>query len=236
MSKMNKSLLNFGLNILLSKINTQEAKPEASTIPELGDVSPVLSLRQKEGAVVVVLGRRGSGKTILCQRLAEIIGRPVYAVSPEETPPKWITELQPTQLEELPPTWSTLYLDDIPSYMSSRDYSDIFVRQVETMIPMVRHRRKLILIFAAQLASQADKYVLDADLVILKAPSILYADVERAGVKKLQDRAMQHWKGRTDRWLQRHCYIVSHLGEGLVRVNLPKVQVGVEANHNMAQG
>ena len=229
MSKLTtRSLVNFGLNLLLSKLSTQEAKPEVSTIPELGDISPILQLRQKEGAVVVVLGRRGSGKTILCQRLAEIIGRPVYAISPEETPPKWVTELQPAQLEELPPPWSTLYLDDIPSYMSSRDYYDIFVRQVEKMIPMVRHKRKLIMIFAAQLASQADKYVLDADVVILKAPSILYADVERPAVKRLQDRAMQHWKGRTDRWLQRHCYVVSHLGEGLVRVDLPKVPARVE--------
>ena len=224
--RVSRSLLNFGINLFLDQVlkGQQQEQPKPA-IPELGDVSPVLALRDKEGAVVVVIGRRGSGKTILCQRLAEIIGRPAYAISPEQAPPKWITELQPAQLDELPPPWSTLYFDDIPSYLGSRDYYDIFARQVEKLIPMVRHRRKLILIFSAQMASQADKYVLDADLVVLKAPSVLYADVERPGVKRLQDRAMQHWKGRTDGWLQRHCYVVSHMGEGLVRVDLPKAQV-----------
>ena len=194
---------------------------ERELYPELGEIPDVRALKRKAGSVTAIIGARDMGKSVVGYRLMEILGRPQYAVSPEQRPPRGITRLKFTDLDNEPPPFSSLFLDDIAVHMSSRDYTGPDVRQVEKLFPMVRHERKLHLISAAQLASIVNKYVLDADLVILKAPSIIYKDIERQMVKTLQDRASQVWAGKSDWWLQRHCYVITRRWEGIARVALP---------------
>jgi len=202
-------------------IPLEDPSAVSSSYPELGEIPDVRALRRKAGSVTAVIGARDMGKSVVGYRLMEILGRPPYAVSPEQRPPSWVKRLKFTELDNEPPPFSTLFLDDIVVHMSSRDYMEPYVRQVEKLFPMVRHERKLHLISAAQLASLVDKYVLDADLVILKAPSLLYKDIERQMVKTLQDRAAHIWSGKSDHWLQRHCYVITRRWEGVARVSLP---------------
>jgi len=197
----------------------EEAKPQ---IPELAEVAPIIRLKHKEGAVVDVIGRRESGKTIASRRIAEIIGRPTYAVSPEEKQPSWITELKLEELSDRPPAMSTLILDDLPVYMGSRDYQDSLVQVIERLIPVVRHRRKLILIFSSQSSAQSDKYILDADIVLLKPANLLFSDLERPGVAKLYKQVMPAYNEMNEYQQKRHIFIFSQSWKGLVRVDLPK--------------
>lgn len=203
-------------------IGNKEKEPEVKhTLPELGEIAPIIRLKHKRGAVIIVLGRRESGKTIASLRLAEIIGRPTYMISPEQKPPSWVTELKLEQIAEEPPPMSTLVLDDLPVYLGSRSYQSALVQVVEKLIPVVRHRRKLILIFSSQSSAQSDKYVLDSDLVLLKPASILYADLERSGVSKLYKQVMPIYDKMSERQQQRYIAVFSQSWKGFVRVNMP---------------
>ena len=224
MARRRNVLLNIVGNILLDYFNAQpNPNQEEEGVPEIGELSVIQSLKKKDGAVISIIGAPTMGKTVCSHRLAEIIGRPTYTISQAEKPPPWIQPLALEQLDTLPPKYSTLILDDILTFMSSRDYNDPFVQALERIAPTARHERKIILIFNTQVASLTDKYALTGELVILKAPSVLYADLERPMVKKLQDGAYEYWEGKSEKWLQKHAFIISHFWKGLVRINLPSV-------------
>ena len=213
-------LLSFGLKLLLNALEQKDQQAKGG-VPELGEVGAVKGLRKKSGSVSIVLGKRGSGKTILSERLAEAIGLPTYMVSPEEAPPSWIEELKIEQLGELPPPSSVLILDDLPQYMGSRDYMNIWVQQIEKLIPTCRHRRQLHLIFVSQTSGQADKWVLDCDLIFFKPMGFLYAEVERPAVKKLADKIMPIFSRMPEEQQKRYAYLLSESYKGLIRVSLP---------------
>lgn len=198
----------------------EETKPQPNAVPELGDIKAITDFRHEEGAVALILGRRKSGKTICAYRLAEIIGRPTYAISPEEKPPDWIEEISLEKLEDMPPPWSTLIMDDLPTYASQRDYTDPSVRALERLIPVVRKRRKIILIFSSQASSLSDRYVTDAELNFLKPKNLLLP--ERPEVARLYKEVMPIFDSMSVRQNQRHVFLWSQAWRGLARVNLPQ--------------
>ena len=85
----------------------------------------LLNLKMKEGAVVVIVGSRGTGKTELAYRLAEFIDKPIYAISPEQVPhPSSIELIGFEEIDEKVMPKSTVIFDDVPVYLSNRDYHD----------------------------------------------------------------------------------------------------------------
>ena len=216
-------LMALALNLALQKFfpPVAQEQPQVDAIPELADIPPVRQLKHKEGAVVLVLGRRESGKTILSQRLAQIIGRPTFAISPEQKPPPWITELKLEELTHEPPPWSTLLCDDLPAYLSSHDYSNALAKTLEHLIPVCRHRRKLCLVFLTQSAAMSDKYVLDSDLIFFKPLNLLFQDLERPAVARLYKAIGPLFDRMTEAERRRHAFLLSPDWRGLVRINLP---------------
>ena len=188
---------------------------------EIGNTKSIISLRQKPGSVSLILGRREGGKTVLGDRLAELLGRPIYAVTPEQKPPKGVIEIGIEQVDELPPPYSTLLLDDAPVYMSSRDYHDHKVVNVEKLIPVVRHRRKLHLIFITQSSALSDRYILTSDIVLLKPPSILFMETERNQVVHLYQKVAPLFSSMSEAQKLRHVYLISEIESGMVRVGMP---------------
>ena len=180
--------------------------------------SELISLKNKEGAVVVLLGSRGTGKTTLAYRLAEFLDKPTFAVSPEQDTPLWIKRISVEEISEIPSN-STLIFDDLPVYMSSRDYWDKGVQTIERLIPMVRHDKRLHLIFCTQSASQADKYILDADAAFIKPGSIFFEDVERPGIKKIYQKISPLFEGKSEDWIRKHAYMISRRWQGLISVS-----------------
>jgi len=179
----------------------------------------LLNLKQKDGAVVVILGTRDTGKSELAYRLAEFLGKPTYAVSPEQKPhPGFIRRIKLEDLGEVVPSNSTIILDDVPVYMSSRSYHDSLVQTIEKIIPVVRHEKKFHLIFVTQSASQADKYILDADAAFLKPGSIFFEDLERAGIKKIYQQINPYFEGKSDWWIKTHAYMITREYQGVIEV------------------
>ena len=225
MSMRNRTnpLVAFAANVILERLGIgggQDQAP-ANQEREIGDLSSIAALRRKDGSVTVIIGRRESGKTVLSYRLAELLGHPVYAVTPEEAPPKGVIELDFEELEDMPPPRSTLILDDIPVYASQRDYSAPAVRTLEKIIPMVRHRRKLHLICSTQSSGLSDRFIMDADMILLKPANLLFSDLERPAVARYYKQFQPIFDRMSERQRLRHVAVISHSERGIVRVNLP---------------
>ena len=231
---MNNELSIFNLCLKLAPyllgMNRQiQAPPTRTASPILTEKDlALLNLRQKLGSVTVVLGSRDTGKTELCWRLMEFLDRPAYAVSPQQKPPSWITWIkEPNDIFTMVPPDSTLLMDDLPSLMSNRDYSEPFTRAVEKAIPMVRHEPnppdypigQIHLIFSSQSAAQADRYILDCDAAFLKPLGLLMADVERPAITRIYKTLVDpEFAGKDDYFIQRHAYMMSRTFRGLIEV------------------
>ena len=213
------SLQLFGLAMKFAPLflrQIQQQKPP--TVLAEKDLA-LINLKNKEGAVIAIVGSRGTGKTELAYRLAEFIGKPAYAVSPEQLPhPSFITRIGFDEIDERVGPSSTILFDDVPVYLSNRDYHNQLVQSVERLIPMVRHERKLHLIFVTQSSGFADKYVLDAEAIFIKPGSLLFEDLERPGMKKLFQIANPYFDRKDDEWVRRHVYFISRQWQGIMEV------------------
>lgn len=218
MRKLNP-LLAFAINQLLPQTPGQ-ALPAGEL--ELADTPCVELLRRKDGSVTIIIGRRESGKTVLGYRLAELLGRPVYAVSPEQKPPTGVTRIDIEELDTEPPPNSTLFLDDIPVYASQRDYGVAAVRVLEKLIPVVRHDRKLHIISATQSSGLSDKFILDADMVLLKPANLLFGDLERPAVSRFYREVQPLFDEMSEYAQKRYVYVLTQGWRGMVRVLKPE--------------
>jgi len=216
-----KSLLG---NLILDYLGYKQGATVNSDVPELAQIPIMTALRREEGAVILLIGARGTGNTTEALRIAEIIGRPTYGVFPEQPPPPWVTQLKFSQLSEKPPPFSTLILDDIGGkggYMGKRDYSNHDVRVVETMIPMVRHTRKLILIFRAQTSKQADLSIADSDIISFKSLNPAFFDTERSGILRIYRDIDPIFRQMSEYQEKRHCYLVHRKWHGMASIAMP---------------
>ena len=190
---MNRMVASFLVKVILPKLlerfqGNQQPEYDVDSYATGDEGSALDTLLSKSGAVSVIIGRRGLGKTSLALRIAEARAKPVFIVSPNARVPSWVNKIGFGNINEnTVPGGSTLILDDVATYMSNRDYSDSIVKETERMIPMVRHwdnEKGLFLIVCTQNAGIVNKHVLDTDALFIKQLSILYEDVERAGVQK----------------------------------------------------
>ena len=232
----NKLLMGVGVKVLLPYLlgkgklvsdmlagaNMQQPAMEIT-----GKDDALINLRNKLGSVVVLLGTRDTGKSELAYRLAEFLGRPTFAVSPQQKPPSWIKWLTLEQIFTEVPRKSTLIMDDLPAYLSNKDYNESLSRAVEKVIPMVRHEPtppefpigEIHLIFASQSAAQADRYILDCDMAFFKPLGLLFEDMERPHIKRIYTQWVEPvFFGQSDKWIQRHAYMWSRTYRGLIAI------------------
>lgn len=180
----------------------------------------LLTLKKKLGAIVIILGTRGTGKSNLAYRLAQFIGKPIYAITPEEAPPSWVRRVTLENFQELVPPSSTLVLDDLPVYMGSHDYHDALVQAVEKIIPMVRHERQWHVIFSSQSSVIADKHILDCDLAFMKPLGLLIGAEERPSIARLYRNYVDPaFAGRSERFILSHAFMMSRTYQGLISIN-----------------
>lgn len=186
----------------------------------------LINLRQKLGAVVVVLGSRDTGKTELCYRLAEFLQKPTFAISPQQKPPSWITWIRElNDIFTMVPPDSTLIMDDLPAYLSNKDYQEAFAKSVERIVPMCRHDPlppefpigRCHLIFSSQSAAQADRYILDNDMGFLKPLGLLMQDIERPAIARIYRNLVDpEFEGQDDFFIKTHAYMYSRTYKGMV--------------------
>ena len=214
-------LIKFGLKYVLPYLLAQDqgSSPRCTVTVLSAKNAALAAIKCKEGSVTVSIGGRDSGKTTLAYRLAEYFGRQTYAVTPEQAPPSWVRRIQPDEVLDMLAPNSTLICDDLPAWASNRDYNETLVRELERLIPMCRHEKKVHLIFCTQSAAQADKYILDCDLAFFKPLGLLMGGQERPSVDKIyKEKVNQHFQGKDDMFIKKHAYMLSRSWEGLVSI------------------
>ena len=139
-------------------------------------------------AVILIVGKRGSGKSALGYRLLELLryrAYPYVVGAPEQSRkllPEWIG-LVPT-LEELPNKSVALVDEAYLRYHSRRSMADESTAM--SQILNLSRQRDQTLIFVSQEARQIDRNISSsANLVVFKEMGIMQFDFERKELRKL---------------------------------------------------
>ena len=176
-----------------------ELNQKNEIVPKLSSTKPVES--DKDGkwlkiivhpSVVLVLGKRGSGKSGLGYRLLElfkyqltpyVLGIPVKA---QKLLPDWIGVAQ--NLDEIPQN-SIVLIDEAYLSYHSRESLKIQSREMSQIVNLSRQRNQT-LIFVTQEARQIDKNITSqANVIIFKEPAMLQLRFDRPELNDIATRA-----------------------------------------------
>ena len=160
----------------------------------------------KHPSVIVILGKRGSGKSALAYRLIELMKwiAPVYVVglpsSAHKDLPDWI-EVQP-KLEDIPLN-SIILLDESYIQYHARLSMTSQAKELSQILNLSRQRGQT-LIFVSQESNQIDRNIFSAiDVIIFKEPSMFQAKFDRPELRELSsqaEKAFQSIPGDKKKW------------------------------------
>ena len=169
-------------------------------------------------SVVLVVGKRGSGKSALAYRLLELMklrARP-YAVgvptSAHSKLPEWIGIA--SSIEDLP-QGSVAVIDEAYLHFHSRESMAKQGRSISGLVNLSRQRDQT-LIFVSQEARQIDRNIASsANVVVFKQPGMLQAEFERPELRHLAEQAKTQLSavtGDVRRWAYVYSPDADHLG------------------------
>jgi archaellum biogenesis ATPase FlaH len=176
-------------------------------------------------SVVLLLGKRGSGKSALGYRLLELLryrAAPYVLGLPKQAQgllPDWIGIAQ--NLEDIPAK-SVVLVDEAHLQYHSRQSSETKNKEMSRILNLSRQTEQTI-IFVSQEARQIDKNIASsANVVIFKDLGILQLEFDRPELNKIAAQAKQAFdllKGDKRKW----SYVYSHDANfiGLVENSLP---------------
>jgi len=180
----------------------------------------------QEGKVMIVLGRRGSGKTAFAFKTAEYVsaafGKPVYAVGfPEgkaDLLPRWITTAgNPESCEEN----SFLVIDEAGIQYVAYNFNKPENLVLSQLMQIVRHKGQSI-IYTTQNGASVDKNIIrQADSIIFKKPGLMQKKADRPELRKMAEDADLFFSGYQNGELNSVAYIQDDYFCGGIRASLP---------------
>lgn len=177
--------------------------------------------------VILITGRRGSGKTALGAKLLENSGdRDAYFMGLSESywnllPDNITPLLVNTQTLENLPSDAVIFMDEAGLFYFSRDYSKQLNKLIAKLVTEARHLNQ-VLVFATHTLRKLDvSIVLDADAILLKEPSLLHSKFERKEILELVRQAKHAFDKISPPERVKHAYLVSQDYEGMLEVELP---------------
>jgi hypothetical protein len=177
-------------------------------------------------SIVLILGRRGSGKSALGYRLLEYFRYTLslYVValprSARRLIPDWIGCVP--SLGDIPPK-SIALIDEAYTQFHSRSFSEHKSRILSELINLSR-QRELTLIFVTQEARQIDRNIASsANVVIVKDPSILQLEFERKELRNILAEAKKMFVpiGGKERNGWSYVYAPESNTQGMIENSLP---------------
>jgi len=214
---------------IFEKIEEEKSKKKSFTAfnlekSEVGSHEKFLDQVTNHSTVVLLTGRRGSGKSSLGMRFLELFhyktGQKCYVLGYEDSRlPRWIKKVK--DLDQVPVN-STVLIDEGAIFFSSRDSMKKSSKDLGKIMAIARHKN-LTLILIAQSSAMIDLNVLRlADIVLLKEPSLLQTKFERKGIKDMYERVSKIFKDLKEGDIkEKYFFVWSDDFEGLLSYDLP---------------
>lgn len=207
-----------------NKIYTSEPKVEHFSLIKTkeGSYESFNKRLEKESLIVLIFGKRGSGKSALGFRILENIygktRRNCCALGiKKELMPKWIHSIDDV---ETAPNGAVILVDEGSISFGSRESMNIKNRELSRLLSVARHKN-LTIIFITQNTGLIDRNVLKlTDTLFIKEGSLLQLEMERAEIKKMYENAKKEFvklKGEKNKYV----YIIDSDFIGTIEHSLP---------------
>ena len=171
----------------------------------------------------MVAGELGSGKTAFSFKLAQELHRPLTAIGiPADILGRWGRAIKPEEILDVP-DGSTVLIDDAGLMFGSLDYNREASQRLHDLIS-IRRQRRLVIIANTVNTGVSDRYLLEADAVFCKPPSLLFSETERTKVSQLMREVKAAFSGMDEAEVKRHMYCASDLFSfvGMIEYGLPR--------------
>ena len=188
-----------------------------------GDYETFSQRFHRDSLIVLIAGRRGSGKSATAFRLLENIHatnkRPCYAIGPKQNNlPAWITAIG--SIEDAK-NGGVILVDEGAITFSSRNAMSDANKDLAGLLAVARHK-DLTLILITQNTGMIDNNVLRlCDTLVFKEGSLLQERFERSAIKDLYETANKQLNEIPSSERMKHCYIIDAGFEGVLSAELP---------------
>ena len=187
-----------------------------------GDYQKFVDSLHQRSLIVLIFGKRGSGKSTLGFRLLENLhtqGKPCFVLGVrQELVPRWIKEIE--SLEEVT-NKGVVLVDEGAIAFSARQSMRKENIELGKLLAIARHR-DLTLILVTQNTSMIDKSVLNlADVILAKEGSLLQKQMERTAIRNFVTKADALIKKRPSEERVKLVYVFSDDFEGLCEADMP---------------
>lgn len=206
----------------------RKKRPEKPYIPfrvvkaEKGSYDDFYTRLLKGSNILLITGKRGSGKTALGMKFLEIFWksskRKIFVIGFDSAKlPFGIKKAR--DIEDISNN-SVVLIDEGAVTFGSRDAMKSSNKQLGMLMAIARHKN-LSLMLIAQNSAMIDLNVLRlADTIVLKEPSLLQAQFERKAIKNMYEKVGPHFKEIKDK--KSYFYVIDDEFEGLLQYSLPE--------------
>jgi hypothetical protein len=207
------------------KVKKENSFSKAKTLFDVktssrGDFNYFLENFNDKSLIMLIIGKRGGGKTALGMKFVEIgkiLDKKSYVVGFENSKvPKWVKKA--SNLEDVPNN-SLVLVDEAGISFSARESMKKGNKEMANLLSIARHKN-LSLIFITQNSAMLDLNVLRlADVLLFKEPSLLQSRFERKNLQDMFQKVGENFKDLDNR--KNYSYVISDDFEGLVWNELP---------------
>ena len=187
-----------------------------------GEYQEFMDLVLKHSIIVLITGKRGSGKSALGMKFLEMYNKKTrkrcYAIGFTNAKlPKWIKK--EVDIEKTPNN-SVVLVDEGAITFSARDAMKASNKWLGKIMAIARHKN-LSLVLISQNSAMIDLNVLRlADVVLLKEPSLLQAKFERKAIREMYEQVKPKFTSLDNR--KKYFYVWADEFQGLVESGLPE--------------
>ena len=171
--------------------------------------------------IILITGKRGSGKTSLGMKLLEVFdnsgSRECYVVGYRKARlPKWMHKID--SVEDAPNNAVVLIDEGAVGYFSRESMKEAN-RVLSKIMTLARHKNLTLMIITQNSAMIDLNVVRLADTLLFKEPSLLQARFERRALKDMFDKITPFFKKQEEP--KKNFYVWDDDFEGMMRYDLP---------------